>query len=193
MRRIFSGFCRNWFLIDPLHYLSSRSDFGFEFAEIFVIEKQIQTNNSAKNKPQGYDSVLLLVHVLLQEFHRHLHLRLKKPASGKRIRLRILIFPSSNKNSRKKKLDFYYFVTSLWLFIFEDLCKCTSVPNPHPDPDPYVLGPPGSVSQKYGSEDPHPNPYQNVTDPQTKTQCLCCFEEKQVVLHNQIGFFSLRV
>ncbi len=25
--------------IDPLHYLSSRSDFGFEFVEIFVIEK----------------------------------------------------------------------------------------------------------------------------------------------------------
>jgi hypothetical protein len=23
-----------------------------------------------------------------------------------------------------------------------------------------------SVSQRYGSEDPHPNPYQNVTDPQ---------------------------
>jgi hypothetical protein len=41
MRRIFWGFCRNWFLIDPLHYLSSRSDFGFEFAEIFVIEKRL--------------------------------------------------------------------------------------------------------------------------------------------------------
>jgi hypothetical protein len=40
MRRIFRGFCRNWFLIDPLHYLSSRSDFGFKFAEIFVIEKR---------------------------------------------------------------------------------------------------------------------------------------------------------
>jgi hypothetical protein len=41
MRRIFWGFCRNWFLIDPLHYLSSRSDFGFEFTEAFVIEKRI--------------------------------------------------------------------------------------------------------------------------------------------------------
>ncbi len=41
MRRIFWGFCRNWFLIDPLHYLTSRSDFGFEFAEIFVIEKRL--------------------------------------------------------------------------------------------------------------------------------------------------------
>jgi hypothetical protein len=41
MRRIFWGFCRNCFLIDPLHYLSSRSDFGFEFAEIFVIKKRL--------------------------------------------------------------------------------------------------------------------------------------------------------
>jgi hypothetical protein len=41
MRRIFWGFCRNWFLIDPFHYLSSRSDFGFEFTEIFVIEKRL--------------------------------------------------------------------------------------------------------------------------------------------------------
>jgi hypothetical protein len=41
MRRIFWGFCRNWVLIDPLHYLSSRSAFGFEFAEIFLIEKRL--------------------------------------------------------------------------------------------------------------------------------------------------------
>jgi hypothetical protein len=39
MRRIFWGFCRNWFLMSPLHYLSGHSDFGFEFAEIFVFEK----------------------------------------------------------------------------------------------------------------------------------------------------------
>ncbi len=32
MRRIFWGFCRNWFLMSSLHYLSGRSDFGFEFA-----------------------------------------------------------------------------------------------------------------------------------------------------------------
>jgi hypothetical protein len=31
----------NWFGIGPLHYVSSRSDFGFEFAEIFVIEKRV--------------------------------------------------------------------------------------------------------------------------------------------------------
>ncbi len=41
MRRIFWGFCRNWFLMSPLHYLSSRSDFGFEFAEIFIFEKRL--------------------------------------------------------------------------------------------------------------------------------------------------------
>jgi hypothetical protein len=41
MRQIFWGFCRNWFLIDHLHYFSSRSEFGFEFAEIFVIVKRL--------------------------------------------------------------------------------------------------------------------------------------------------------
>jgi hypothetical protein len=46
----------------------------------------------------------------------------------------------------------------------------TSVSDPHPDP--YVLGHLGSafgsVSQRYGSEDPDPlpDPYQDVTDPQ---------------------------
>jgi hypothetical protein len=42
----FLGFCRNWFLIDPLHYLLSRSDFGFEFAEIFVFEKRLPDSAS---------------------------------------------------------------------------------------------------------------------------------------------------
>ena len=46
MRRIFWGFCRNWVLIDPLHYLSSRSAIGFEFAEIFVIEKRLPDSPS---------------------------------------------------------------------------------------------------------------------------------------------------
>jgi hypothetical protein len=41
MRLIFWGFCINRFGIGPLHDLSSRSDFGFEFAEILVIEKQL--------------------------------------------------------------------------------------------------------------------------------------------------------
>jgi hypothetical protein len=41
MRRIFCGFCRYWFLMSPLHYLLGRSDFGFEFVEILVFEKQL--------------------------------------------------------------------------------------------------------------------------------------------------------
>jgi hypothetical protein len=43
MRRIFVFF-RNWFLIDPLHYLSSRSDFGLEFAEIFEAKIEMARN-----------------------------------------------------------------------------------------------------------------------------------------------------
>jgi len=39
MNRIFRGFCINRFGIGPLHYISSRSDFGFEFSEIFLFEK----------------------------------------------------------------------------------------------------------------------------------------------------------
>ncbi len=39
MRPIFQGFCINQFGIFPLHYIPSHSDFGFEYAEIFVIEK----------------------------------------------------------------------------------------------------------------------------------------------------------
>ncbi len=46
MRRIFWGFCINRFGIDPLHYVPSRSDFGFEFAEIFVIEKRLPDSPS---------------------------------------------------------------------------------------------------------------------------------------------------
>jgi hypothetical protein len=38
---IFWGFCRNRFGIGPLQYISSRSNFGFKFAEIFVIEKRL--------------------------------------------------------------------------------------------------------------------------------------------------------
>jgi hypothetical protein len=40
-RRIFWGFCTNRFGIGFLHYISSRYDFDFEFAEIFVIEKRL--------------------------------------------------------------------------------------------------------------------------------------------------------
>ncbi len=41
MNWIFRGFCINRFGIGPLNYISSRSDFGFEFSEIFVFEKRL--------------------------------------------------------------------------------------------------------------------------------------------------------
>jgi hypothetical protein len=39
MNLIFRGFCINSFGLGPLHYVSSRSDFGFESEEIFIFEK----------------------------------------------------------------------------------------------------------------------------------------------------------
>ena len=45
-RRIFWGFCRNRYGIGSSHYVSSRSDLGFVFAEIFVIEKRLPDSPS---------------------------------------------------------------------------------------------------------------------------------------------------
>jgi hypothetical protein len=39
-------FNKNRFGLGPLHYISSRSDFNFEFAEIFVIEKRLPDSPS---------------------------------------------------------------------------------------------------------------------------------------------------
>ncbi len=41
MNRIFRGFCINRFGLGPLHYISSRSDFGFEFEEIFIFKNPL--------------------------------------------------------------------------------------------------------------------------------------------------------
>jgi hypothetical protein len=41
MMRFFLGFLHKYVPPESLKYLSSRSDFGFEFAEIFVIEKRL--------------------------------------------------------------------------------------------------------------------------------------------------------
>ena len=46
MNRIFRDFFINHFGLGPLHYISSRSDFGFEFAEIFVFEKRLPVSVS---------------------------------------------------------------------------------------------------------------------------------------------------
>ncbi len=56
MRRIFCGFCKNRFLTSPLHYLSSRSDFRFEFAEIFVIEKRLSDSPNPRVNRNGSKS-----------------------------------------------------------------------------------------------------------------------------------------
>ena len=48
MRPIFRGFCINRFGIGPLQHILSRSDFGFEFAEIFVFEKRIPVSVSRR-------------------------------------------------------------------------------------------------------------------------------------------------
>ncbi len=46
MNRIFGDFCINRFGLGPLHYISSRTDFGFEFAEIFILKKRLPVSVS---------------------------------------------------------------------------------------------------------------------------------------------------
>ncbi len=55
--RIFRGFCINRFGLGLLHYISSRSDFGFEFAEIFVFEKRLPVSVS-----RGVDKIAWSIH-----------------------------------------------------------------------------------------------------------------------------------
>jgi len=57
MRPIFLGFSLNRFGIGPLHYISSHSDFGFEFAEIFVFEKRLPVSVS-----RGVDKITWSIH-----------------------------------------------------------------------------------------------------------------------------------
>ena len=59
LTRIFWGFCINRFGIGPLHlhYVSSRSDFGFKFAEIFIIEKQLPDSASQGVDKIAYDTI----------------------------------------------------------------------------------------------------------------------------------------
>jgi hypothetical protein len=49
MNRIFRDFCMYRIGLGPLHYISSRSDFGFEFAEIFVFEKRLPVSVSRES------------------------------------------------------------------------------------------------------------------------------------------------
>jgi hypothetical protein len=50
MNRIFRGFCINWFGMGPLHYYSSLSNFCFEFAEKFLIEKGLPDSFSGSRQ-----------------------------------------------------------------------------------------------------------------------------------------------
>jgi hypothetical protein len=43
LNQIFRSFCKNRFDLSPLHYISSHSNFGFEFAEAKLIFVQIAT------------------------------------------------------------------------------------------------------------------------------------------------------
>jgi hypothetical protein len=53
-RRIFWGFCIHQFDIGPLHYISSRSDLGFKFTEIFVIIKRLPDSPSQGVNKNAY-------------------------------------------------------------------------------------------------------------------------------------------
>ncbi len=46
MNQFFSMFCINRFGLGPLQYISSCSDFGFEFSEIFVFENRLPASVS---------------------------------------------------------------------------------------------------------------------------------------------------
>ncbi len=55
----FWGFCVNWILIDPLHYLSCRSDFGFEVAVILVIDSPTRQVGESTRLP--IDTIVVVV------------------------------------------------------------------------------------------------------------------------------------
>jgi hypothetical protein len=58
MRPIFQGFCINQFVIGPLHYILSSSDFGFKFGEIFVIETHSLTRRVGESAIEYENSPL---------------------------------------------------------------------------------------------------------------------------------------
>jgi hypothetical protein len=97
MRRIFWGFCRNKFLIDPLNYLSSQSDFGFEFAEIFVIEKRLPDSAS-----RAGDSPTQRVGELGFVFRLRISSRIRSQnRNGSKCSVRVLCRTDLCKNPRK--------------------------------------------------------------------------------------------
>ncbi len=79
MSRIFRVFCINCIGLGPLHYISSHSDFGFEFAEIFVYEKWLPVSVSRGvdkisywyNYFQTWNNSILIVITSLANFWPH--------------------------------------------------------------------------------------------------------------------------
>jgi hypothetical protein len=57
MNQFFRCFCINRFGLGPLHYLSSRSDFGFESSEIFGFENRLPASVS-----RGVDKIAWSIH-----------------------------------------------------------------------------------------------------------------------------------
>jgi hypothetical protein len=58
MNQFFSMFLhKSLWPIGPLHYLSSRSNFGFEFSEIFVFENRLPASVS-----RGVDKIAWSIH-----------------------------------------------------------------------------------------------------------------------------------
>jgi hypothetical protein len=57
MRRIFWGFCINWFGIGPLHYVSSRSDFDLELVEIFKSKNDSPTHRVRESTRMLIDTI----------------------------------------------------------------------------------------------------------------------------------------
>ncbi len=94
-----------------------------------------------------------------------IHIQIRNLFVRIRIRLciRILLSPCTN---IKKNLDFYCFVTSLWLFIFEEWCKCAFKKE-----NAWKLGEKKNFLLAFQGhwrkeQNPHPDPYQNVTYPE---------------------------
>ncbi len=83
MRRIFWGFCRNWFLLSPLHYLSGRSDFGFEFAEIFVLEKWPDSGQTARQCMES-----MYIHQAIKVSNTETTVPRWKPTEGRKLHAR---------------------------------------------------------------------------------------------------------
>jgi hypothetical protein len=60
MNQFFRCFCINRFGLGPLHYLSSRSDFGLELSETFVFKNRLPASVS-----QGVDKIAWSIHFFI--------------------------------------------------------------------------------------------------------------------------------